>query len=403
MLPPSQRLVTGALGSHVLRLLHIAQLKDGITREHSALLQGAIDRKQRSNALILQRQQQQLLERQQQPSTSSSLPPPTSSAADPHVAPPSAAVNGAPVVASRPPSPSTERPMLRSAAATGRLKAFIAGLPSDAAAGPPKASPNSHAQLLALLPPILAVHFLHCGFSTFSQCALQVMAEAAIDFIRTAGKALRHCKDDRRRPTKPRIDGVKPEPINGKTEKDAEHGHADTAEESMGRRVLHQLRVGSEVELRRWYADRVLGAGARLKATEARLMELQRWVTSPDADPFHVPNDQPDSSEARAAMFSCEPFSPLRTLLSPPTLPATPPPLEDDREEPPPLDKVKDDAAMVISAAAASPSDAALTSEGSHDSQPAPPSAQPPAEPVQPPLLPLPRLPAPAAPQPMAE
>ena len=110
---------------------------------------------------------------------------------------------------------------------------------------------------------------------------------------------------------------------------------------SIRRRVLHQLRMGSEKELRQWYDDRVAGAGARLKATETRLVALHHRVTTETSDPFHISNSVDPAD--RAAAFSCEPFSPLHSLIHPPALPATPRPMEEDGG-PPPLDQIKEEA-----------------------------------------------------------
>ena len=167
-----------------------------------------------------------------------------------------------------------------------------------------------------------------------------------MDFIRRAGKAARHFKDQRRRPTRtprPKQEkGVKQAPHSsgrgvGVEEKAEEEEDEQSSEEALRHRVLHRLGMGSERELRRWYDERVGGAASRLKRTELRLMSLQQRLSAEGADPFHI-SLSVVGADARAAMFSCEPFSPLHSLLDPPTLPAPPKPLEEVKEEPPPLD-----------------------------------------------------------------
>ena len=344
---PSQRLVSGPLGGHVLQLLHIAQLKAAITREHRAQLRDAITDKVSRNAERSAATQRQPPPAPSAQPTALSLTPASTPLPPPHASPPAASVASS-ADAQLPPAGVSESSERRSAAAASRLKAFMAALPAETAAVPASLPVYSQEQLLSLLPPLVAVHFLHCGFTAFSHSALEVMAETAIDFIRTAGKAARLFRDRPSR-TSARL-GVKAQ--NGATDNGLRNGQLDEGkeaaraevgekEEAVRRRVLHQLMMGSEAELRRWYEERVAGAGARLKATETRLVALHHRLSAEPSDPFLLPNSI-DATE-RVAQFSCEPFSPLQSLLHPPALPASPRPPEEDGE-PPPLDQAKTEA-----------------------------------------------------------
>ena len=330
---PSKSLVSGPLGSHVLQLLHIAQLKDSISLKHSTQLHAAIAEKERKNALILSQQQQQLTDR----------PPPPPDQPQPIPPIPAAMPPPTPLPLPSPHAPELRETALRSAAATGRLRDFLAGLPAEVTA-PSSASTTStpsaplslysDVQLLNLLPPLLAVHFLHCGFTSFSQSALQVMAEATIDRIRRGGTAVRLFTD---RPPRPPL----PPPVKAENGPTRNGGGKGGEGEALRRRVCHQMGMGTEKDLRRWYDERIRGVGERLKRTEARLTGLQQRIAE-GGDPFHIPQllGVVEGTAAAAAMFSCEPFSPLQSLLHPPTLPATPKPLIEEKE-PPPLVKLE--------------------------------------------------------------
>ena len=92
------------------------------------------------------------------------------------------------------------------------------------------------------------------------------------------------------------------------------------------RRLLQQLGIDSERSLRVWYEQSVVSAGARIRRTELRLLHLQERLSG-GAEPVSL------IAEEAAGGFGCEPFSPLRSFVSPPALPPSPPPLDDEKSE----------------------------------------------------------------------
>ena len=325
---PPRHPLHGVLGRHVPRLLHIQQLKDSITQQHRALLNAAIADKQRRNEETIRQQQLELAARRhrKQLAAHSAQTAATDAATD--VQPPAAAT-AAESAPSHPastststtaPSPPTKSPFLP-----------LPPLPNPAdMAVLTSTSPASYtdAQMLALLPSVLAVHLLHCGFSSYPRSALSVLSEATIDFIRRAGVALRATHDEtskaKRKVQKKKKNGMR-------------NGRAEASSSSwLTPRLLRSLAVSDVRTLQRFH-DRTIGrAEERIRQTEERLANLDTQLRSERADTVlrltsAEGGSNINSSSVQSARWLCEPFSPLRTFVQPPAMPASPPPLEEEK------------------------------------------------------------------------
>ena len=323
-----RRLLRDALGEHVPQLLHIQQLKQRITQQHRALLDAAIADKMRRNEALLQEQQVELAARRQrkqqraiaQTASSDSMTDvhPSSAAATTDSAPIQPAAAATPAVATAsPPAPLASNIPLPS---SSELAALTFSRPSGEWC--------SESQLLALLPPVVAVSLLHCGFSSAPRSTLAVLSEATMDFIRHAGVALRDAQDEtagkRKARHKAKV-GVK----------------AETGVESrswLTPRLLRALGLRDVRPLQRFYERSVVRAGQRVRQTEQRLTRIEAQLQQQQPDTVLQMNggDIDGDASGGGSSWLCEPFSPLRTFVHPPIMPATPPPLEEEKVEEPP-------------------------------------------------------------------
>ena len=319
----SRHLLRDTLGCHVPQLLHILQLKNAITQQHRTLLETAIAGKRRRNEAILQQQRIELAARQRRKQLAATTERVGTSDHSTDSQPTAAATTE---TATQP----AVAPLLSSS-----LPVAAAPLPSpdDFAAvifPCPPAPQYSESQLLSLLPPVVAVHLLHCGFSSFSRSALAVLSEAAMDFIRRAGVALRESQDGSRARQRRR------RRQSSKTNESGASG--PEVGDWLAPRLLRSLGVSEARTLQRFYERAIVRAGERIRRTEERLTSIDAELRSQQPDTLPRlsggKTGKGSVSSGNGGRWLCEPFSPLRTFVRPPDMPVTPPPLEEEKVEP---------------------------------------------------------------------
>ena len=322
----SRHLLSDTLGRHVPQLLRILQLKDAITQQHRSLLQAAIGDKRQRNQQIVEQQRLELAARQQRRQLAGFNTQAATSDSMTDVQPTTAASNDG--------APAHPVPSATSASNPAQKSSPPLSLPSPAVMAtltfhtPPAPYP-SESQLLAVLPPVVAVHLLHCGFSSFPKSALSVLTEATIDFMRRAGVALRETQDNTMAKRRMKY-GVK-------GSEQMESGMRVTG--WLTTRLLRSLGLSDVRGLQRFYERAIVRAGERIRQTEERLTRIDSEVRRQRPDTVR----QMSSAERESGRVNdgsnvgsdwlCEPFSPLRTFVRPPAMPETPQPLAEEKED----------------------------------------------------------------------
>lgn len=303
------------------QLLHILQLKGAITQQHRTLLHAAIANKRRRNEQVIEQQRLELAARQQRKQFAMNSAHTAASDNMTDVQPSAAA--SAETAAAHPANTTSTSAINPPLLASSLPLPSLADLATLTFPTPPTAF-CSESQLLTLLPSIVAVHLLHCGFSSFPRSALSVLSEATADFIRRAGVALRVSEDNssaaRRR--KRSVSGGEK----------ADRGVAGT--NWLTSRLLRSLGVSDVRSVQRFYQRAIVRAGERIRATEERLLTVDSELRRQQPDTVLKLNH---TSSVSGRRWLCEPFSPLRSFVQSPAIPNTPPPLEDETvEEQPP-------------------------------------------------------------------
>ena len=333
----------GSLGRQVPQLLHILQLKASITRQHRTLLEAAIVDKRRRNEEIIEQQRRQLVARQQNNQLAAvntqtlavdamtDVSPAVATVSEP--SPPQSTTASTSTTSS--PLPAHSLPLLSPAdMAAFTFPPPASSSPASLVSGP--LSYYSESQMLSLLPSVLAVHLLHCGFSSFPRSAVAVLSEATIDFVRRAGLALRQSQDDSKARRKTRHRG-------GKRAEKGDKGDSTMLGRSwLTPRLLRSMGMSDVRVLQRFYERAIGRAGERIRQTEERLQQINIQLTREQSDTvlrMTVQGDSTDSSGGSGTVSNwlCEPFSPLRSFVQPPVMPSTPPPLEEEKVEEQPV------------------------------------------------------------------
>ena len=325
----SRHLVHDTLGCHVPQLLHILQLKDSITQQHRTLLHAAIASKRRRNDAILEQQRIEVAARQQRKQLATTNAQTSASDSMTDVQPTAAATTDTAAAQPIPTSSSATDP-------PPPAHPLLLPSPADFAAltfpNPPSSYYNE-SQMLTLLPSVVAVHLLHCGFSSFPRSALSVLSEATIDFIRRAGVALREAQDDTKAKRRSRH----------RVKATSKGGSGVEGRRWLTQRLLRSLGLSDVRPLQRFFERALVKAGERIRQTEERLIRTETVLRRQQPDTvLQMGSDEVVHNSSNGGRVSsswlCEPFSPLRSFVQPPAMPKTPPPLEEEEveEQPPP-------------------------------------------------------------------